>query len=115
MSIVIAISVVRMSNNKKNQIDSEFTNWLDEYIDQMLQIHKMAKPAPRTIDVWKCKSLGDFMCGFFVGEMIGTATATFQTRYRRGFTADEHTQITNIVEKKSVQIRDAFLKYNRQV
>lgn len=97
-------------NNRR--IDAEFTEWLEQYVDQMLQIHKMAKPSPRTIDVWKCKNLGDFMCGFFVGQTIGAATSVFSARYRRDLTADEHAQIADVVEKQSAQIRDAFLKYN---
>ena len=78
----------------------------------MLFVHKTARPAPRTRDVWKCQNLGDFMCGFFVGEMIGAAIATFQAKYRREPSADDHAHIAQIVENSAENIRDAFSKYN---
>ncbi len=91
---------------------ADFIDWLYDYIEQMLQICQMAKPAQRTSDVWGCKNVGDFMCGFFVGQMIGTAISVFQSKYGREPLAEEHTKITEIVEQKSGQIKDAFLRYN---
>ncbi|MDE0525441.1 MAG: hypothetical protein OXI27_02425 [Thaumarchaeota archaeon] len=90
----------------------EFADWLDGYVGQMLDIHRMARPAHRTADVWGCRNVGDFMCGFFVGEMIGAATSALQSRYGREPTAQEHAEIAGIVEKRSDSIRDAFLRFN---
>lgn len=93
-------------------LDSEFADWLDGYVEQMLDIHRMARPAPRTADVWGCRNVGDFMCGFFVGEMIGAAVSALQSRHGREPTAQEHAEIASIVEKRSDSIRDAFLRFN---
>lgn len=100
-----------MAGNER--LDPGFSKWLNQYVDQMLELHRMARPAPRTIDVWGCRNIGDFMCGFFVGEMIGAATVTFQAMLRREPSADEHMAITAIVEARAPVIRKAFLQYNR--
>ena len=97
---------------KSGILNSEFSGWLDGYVKQMIQLHRMARPAPRTADIWRCKNLGDFMCGFFVGEVIGAATTTFQAKHGREPSADEHVAIAGIVEGNARDIRDAFLKYN---
>ena len=93
-------------------LDSDFAAWLDDYTEQMLGLHAAARPSPRTADVWGCRNLGDFMCGFFVGEMLGAATSTFQSRYGRAPSAEEHAAITGVVERHARGVRDAFLRYN---
>ena len=90
----------------------DYIDWLDDYINQMLELCQMAKPDPRTSHVWGCENVGDFMCGFFVGQMIGTAVSVFQSKYGRELSAEEHVKITEIVERKSQQIKDSFLRYN---
>ena len=101
-----------MASPNTGSLDSEFSEWFEGYVVQMIDIHRRASPAPRTADVWGCKNLGDFMCGFFVGEMMGAATSTFQARYRRAPSAQEHGAITDIVEGHAQAIRDVFLKFN---
>ena len=100
------------SENNDSTLDLEFAKWLESYVEQMLHIHRMARPASRTQSVWGCKNLGDFMCGFFVGEMIGAAIATFQARYKREPTAEEHAGMAHTVEAHAEKIRDVFLTYN---
>ncbi len=92
--------------------DPEFSKWCGSYIDEMLDVHRMARPAPRTSAVWGCSNLGDFMCGFFVGEMIGAITATFQARFGRRPSADEHMAIADAVEARAPEIQDVFLRHN---
>ena len=52
------------------------------------------------------------MCGFFVGEMVGSALSAFQVFHKREPTADEHMEIVKIVEGHSGQIREFFARFN---
>ena len=50
------------------------------------------------------------MCGFFVGEMVGSALSAFQVYHKREPSADEHMEIVGIVEKHSDDIVNFFHK-----
>ncbi|MDA7959540.1 MAG: hypothetical protein MPJ08_02270 [Nitrosopumilus sp.] len=63
-------------------------------------------------DVWRRSNVGDFLCGFFVGEMVGSALSAFQVFHKREPTADEHMEIVKIVEGHSGQIREFFARFN---
>ena len=52
------------------------------------------------------------MCGFFVGEMVGSALSAFQVYHKREPTPDEHMEIVDIVESHTNEITDFFSKFN---
>jgi len=52
------------------------------------------------------------LCGFFVGEMIGSALSAFQIVHHREPTADEHLEIIKLVENHSNEIKEFFSKFN---
>ena len=62
--------------------------------------------------MWKCENTGDFLCGFFVGEMVGSALSAFQVYHKREPSAEEHMEIVEIVEKHSDDIVAFFTKFN---
>ena len=53
------------------------------------------------------------MCGFFVGEMVGSALSAFQVFHKREPSAEEHMEIVGIVEKHSDEIAAFFTKFNQ--
>ena len=53
-----------------------------------------------------------FLCGFFVGEMVGSALSAFQVYHKREPSAEEHMEIVGIVEKHSDEIAAFFTKFN---
>ena len=59
-------------------LDPEFTNQTKELITQTLELYKKAGASPRVGQLWECENVGDFLCGFFVGEMVGSALSAFQ-------------------------------------
>ena len=52
-------------------IDPEFVKTTTEFIDQTLEAYKAAGVSPTVGDIWDCENVGDFLCGFFVGELVG--------------------------------------------
>ena len=60
------------------------------------------------------KEKGISLCGFFVGEMIGSALSAFHSFHKREPTANEHAEIVDIIEVYAEQIRDFFAKFNPQ-
>jgi hypothetical protein len=63
-------------------LDLEFKDQTSKLIKDTLDLYKNAGASPRIGDVWKCENIGDFLCGFFVGEMVGSALSAFQI-YRK--------------------------------
>ena len=47
-----------------------------------------------------------FLCGFFVGEMVGSALSAFQIVHQREPTADEHLEIIELVESHAKEIKE---------
>lgn len=92
-------------------LEREFVEWCELYVLDMLRIHSMARPAPRTARVWGCKNQSDFFCGFFVGEMIGGITVAFQIKNKRDPSAAEHDEITGIVEERGEEIKRLFSSF----
>lgn len=93
-------------------LDSEFKKQTEKLVSETLDIYKTAGASPRISDVWKCENTGDFLCGFFVGEMVGSALSAFQIYHKREPTAEEHMQIVEIVETHNKEITDFFSKFN---
>ncbi len=93
-------------------LDAEFKEQTTKLIVQTLNLYKSAGASPRVNDVWGCKNTGDFLCGFFVGEMVGSALSAFQIFHKREPTADEHMEIVEIVEVHSKEIQEFFSKFN---
>ena len=56
--------------------------------------------------------IGDFLCGFFVGEMLGSALSAFQVFHKREPTPQEHMEIVEIIENYSEAITEFFSQFN---
>ncbi len=93
-------------------LDSEFKKQTEKLVTETLQLYKNAGASPRINDVWNCKNTGDFLCGFFVGEMVGSALSAFQVYHKREPSPDEHMEIVNIGESHTDEIIDFFSKFN---
>ena len=93
-------------------LDPEFRNQTTTLIEQTLELYKTAGASPRIGQVWNCKRIGDFLCGFFVGEMVGSALSAFQVVHKREPTPEEHMEIIGLVESFSKDIQEFFAKFN---
>ena len=93
-------------------LDSEFKQQTEGLVTETLQLYKTAGASPRIGDVWKCENTGDFLCGFFVGEMVGSALSAFQVFHKREPTPEEHMEMVDIVETYRDEITDFFSKFN---
>lgn len=93
-------------------LDPEFATNTRNLIEQTLKLYKSAGASPRIGQVWNCKNTGDFLCGFFVGEMVGSALGAFHGAHKRDPTPEEHMEIIEMVEGYSGDIQDFFLKFN---
>ena len=93
-------------------LDNEFKEQTEKLVTDTLVLYKNSGASPRIGDVWKCKNIGDFLCGFFVGEMVGSALSAFQVYHKREPSAEEHMEIVGIVEKHSDEIAVFFTKFN---
>ena len=93
-------------------LDTEFTLQTAKLIEETLELYKTSGASPRVGQVWDCKSLGDFLCGFFVGEMVGSALSAFQIVHKREPTGEEHLEIIELVESYSNEILEFFAKFN---
>ena len=116
------INLKRKKELKNNQfewliwlpLDTEFKQQTERLVSETLQLYKTAGASPRIGDVWKCENTGDFLCGFFVGEMVGSALSAFQVYHKREPTSDEHMEIVDIVETYSNEISEFFSKFNNK-
>ena len=93
-------------------LDSEFSKQTSSLIEQTLELYKSAGASPRIGQLWNCQNVGDFLCGFFVGEMVGSALSAFQIVHKREPTAEEHMEIIELVESYSKEIKEFFAKFN---
>ena len=81
-------------------------------INDTLELYQKSGASPKVSDVWQCQNIGDFLCGFFVGEMIGSALSAFQIFHKREPTPEEHMEIVEIVENHTNEIIDFFSQFN---
>ena len=93
-------------------LDDEFAKQTTDLITQTLDLYKTAGASPRVGETWNCENVGDFLCGFFVGEMVGSALSAFQIVHKREPTAEEHLEIIELVESYSKEIKEFFNKFN---
>jgi hypothetical protein len=93
-------------------LDSEFIKQTDKLVSETLKLYQNAGASPRIGEVWRCENTGDFLCGFFVGEMVGSALSAFQVFHKRVPTAQEHMEIVEIVENYSEVITEFFSQFN---
>jgi hypothetical protein len=93
-------------------LDSEFKEQTSKLIQDTLDLYKSAGASPRVGQIWDCKNIGDFLCGFFVGEMVGSALSAFQIVHKREPTGEEHIEIIELVENHSIEIKEFFAKFN---
>ncbi len=93
-------------------LDPEFKKQTVLLIEQTLELYKGAGASPRIAEVWDVKRPGDFLCGFFVGEMVGSALSAFQVFHKREPSAEEHLEIVSIVEQYAASIREFFARFN---
>ena len=93
-------------------LDPEFVKQTTDLIVQTLELYQTAGVSPRIGETWDCKNIGDFLCGFFVGEMVGSALSAFLIVHQREPTGDEHLEIIELVESHSNEIKEFFAKFN---
>ena len=93
-------------------LDSEFIKQTNKLVSETLKLYQNAGASPRIGEVWRCENTGDFLCGFFVGEMVGSALSAFQVFHKREPTAQEHMEIVEIVENYSEAITEFFSQFN---
>jgi len=93
-------------------LDPEFKKQTVSLIEQTLELYKNSGASPRINEIWEVKRVGDFLCGFFVGEMVGSALSAFQVFHKREPTENEHMEIVDLVENHSNEIKDFFSKFN---
>ena len=93
-------------------LDPEFREQTSKLIRETLELYKNAGASPRINEVWQCQNIGDFLCGFFVGEMVGSALSAFQVFHKREPTAEEHMEIVGLVENFTKEIQEFFAKFN---
>ena len=93
-------------------LDNDFKEQTEKLVKETLELYKTAGASPRIGDVWKCENTGDFLCGFFVGEMVGSALSAFQVFHRREPTPQEHMEIVEIIENYSKAITEFFSQFN---
>ena len=93
-------------------LDPDFSKQTTDLIKQTLDLYKSADASPRVGQVWDCQNIGDFLCGFFVGEMVGSALSAFQIVHKREPSAEEHLEIIELVEHHSKEIKEFFSKFN---
>lgn len=93
-------------------LDPEFQEQTSNLIRTTLDLYKNAGVSPRVSEVWQTQNIGDFLCGFFVGEMVGSALSAFQIFHKREPSSEEHMEIVDIVEKYSKEIQGFFSKFN---
>ena len=94
-------------------LDNEFIKQTNKLITETLKLYQDAGASPRIGEVWRCENTGDFLCGFFVGEMVGSALSAFQVFHKREPTPQEHMEIVEIVENYSEAITEFFSQFNR--
>jgi len=66
-------------------LDPEFKRQTEKLIQDTLELYKNSGASTRIGQVWDCKNIGDFLCGFFVGETddrITLARDKIETDYR---------------------------------
>ena len=94
-------------------MDKKFADEMRELIREALDMYKASTTSPRVAEVWGCKNVGDFMCGFFVGDMVATLRGAFSLRYKKMPTAEEQGEMVRIVEEYSNEIEGFFARFNR--
>ena len=93
-------------------LDPEFKKQTEKLISDTLELYQNSGTSPKVSEVWQCENIGDFLCGFFVGEMIGSALSAFQIYHKREPEPEEHNEIFQIVESYKNEIRKFFVKFN---
>ena len=93
-------------------LEPQFKKQTEKLVTETLELYKNSGASPRISNVWKCEKIGDFLCGFFVGEMVGSALSAFQVYHKREPTPEEHMEIVEIVESHTEQIISFFSKFN---
>jgi len=93
-------------------LDNEFIKQTNKLVAETLKLYQDAGASPRIGEVWRCENTGDFLCGFFVGEMVGSALSAFQVFHKREPTPQEHMEIVEIVENYSKAITEFFSQFN---
>lgn len=91
-------------------LDAEFRDTTLDNIDATVSAYASASPSGRASEVWGCSSPPDFMCGFLVGHLVGSALVAVQAAYGREPTREEHDEIVAMVESRADRIRGLFGK-----
>ncbi len=93
-------------------LDPKFREETEGLVESTLELYGKAESSERISSVWGVKREGDFLCGFFVGEIVGSALSAFQAFHGREPTGEEHEEIVGIVERRARRIRELFARFN---
>ena len=94
-------------------LDNEFKEKTEELIVTTLEVYKKNPEAgvgQNMKNVWRIENEGDFACGYFVGEIAGSALTAFLHHHNREPTKEEYKEIFALVEKYSDEISRFFHK-----
>ena len=70
-------------------IDPEFVKTTTEFIDKTLEAYKAAGVSPTVGDIWDYENGGAFICGCFVGGLLGSILSAFKYTQNRDPTHEE--------------------------
>lgn len=93
-------------------LEPGFAEQTEKYVTDTLRLYKTAGASPRIASVWGAQRVGDFLCGFLVGQLVGTMLGGFQATYRREPTPEEHMEIVRIIEGHAEEIKEFFGQFN---
>ena len=93
-------------------IHPEFKKQTENFIRKTLDTYKAERASPRIGRIWGCQNEGDFLCGFFVGEVSSHAVNAFQLSYKRAPTQEEYMEIIEIIESYRDEVIGFFNSLN---
>ncbi|ABK77507.1 hypothetical protein CENSYa_0874 [Cenarchaeum symbiosum A] len=92
-------------------LDSGFREQTVIMIEKAIEVYGAARVSPGMSKIWGSKNEADFLCGFFVGQMTGSALAAFQGVHGREPSAEDHLEIVKMIEEHAGQIRGIFDRF----
>lgn len=82
-----------------------------EYIEMSLKMFKEADASPRIMAKWTPANQGDFLAGFFVGQVFGTAIAILNMTNKREPDEIEKADVIRMIEGYSDEITECFSRF----
>lgn len=92
------------------RLKSDFVDWCHKYIQDMIEMQRMARPEPEVARRWGAGDEGSFFCGFFVGNLLGSMVVTFQMVHGRQPSAEEQQELLVLIESSRKSIKKMFIR-----